>query len=1018
VKNSSATLAIFTSAAVLYCIVVLWYVATSHDAGLRCLPANDIEMRGVEVRVGPSAGEGVMIQPRPGDTLVEFYGRPIRSFVDFAWAHAALRNAPIETGGHLSGDLVEFGMSPGKLSKALSATSSLTLVVYPDQTRYVKVRFRQANSEFIKVGWLKLRKYSSVRVGVTLLWFILQLAITLVSVFAAWQRPFDKSLRLFCYLGGVTLVAFVGGDHWWVISGSLPLILPFTVSAILLPPILLHFFLIYPIAKPGLTRSPGLVLGAIYFIPVVMSLFTVVMILASWWLSRSWGEGPLAMALEQTIARGSSLLMSLLQTVILSYLTLSLLYFTGTLLAIAESLVRARSLVERQQVQSILWAGMAASIPVAYAMYLALFSPARFALGSSQGPMFLASLSFMLAYAIGIARYKLLLIDQVLNRGMWYLVLSIGLGILFSAIVGVGSIFIHSQNASLFGQPGPMMVVLMLVVYVLLWMKDRAQRSIDREFFSEKYQLDRALLRMNRAVTNLWERDAVAGNLLGSCCEVLRVEQAALYLWVPDRGRFVLAAAVGWQEVPASVPGSVEQLRLLGPGSSIQRVPSGDSGEQQLVRSMNAELITGLEVDGEVAGFVALGPKPSGAAFTAEDVAFLTAMGRITGVALHCAKVHEDVSRLNEDLRRKIEKIGEQDRRILMLQSIVDSLSAPPRSLAVPAADLQRSSIKGNGPAITQVLESVKKIAVSEASVLIRGESGTGKELLAKTIHENSSRKAGPLVAVHCAALSSQLLESELFGHVKGAFTDAREDKPGRFAMASGGTLFLDEIGDISLDVQIKLLRVLQERTFEPVGSSQPIAVDVRVIAATHQNLERLIAEGKFREDLYYRLNVISVTLPALRERQEDLFELSMYFLSKAAERAGKSISYVDEVAIEAMAAYHWPGNIRELQNVIERAVVLCEGRQITVADLPHAVAQATFNPQAAVVVDSTATRPRLTQQFSPAVATRSIIGSDTERQQLVAALQRCNGNKAEAARLLGIPRSTFFSKLRRHGLG
>ena len=991
--------------------MVLWYVITSWDVGLRCLPANDIDTRGVEIRVVTAAGVGT--PPRPGDVLVEFHGRPIRSFVDFAWAHAALRNAQIDPGGMLGSE-----QDVSTLSEELGATSLLTLVQNPEGDRYVKVRFRRKGTDSILHGWRKLERQSSVRIGVTLLWFILQLAITLVSTLAAWQRPFDQSLRLFCFLGGVTLVAFVGGDHWWVISGSLSLMIPFAVSAILLPPILLHFFLTYPSSKPWLSRSPQLGLVGIYFVPAMMALGTVLMILASWWLSRSWGEGPLALSLEQTIARGSSLLMSLLQTVILSYLALSLLYFAGSLVAMAESLVRARNLVERQQVQSILWAGIAASIPVGYAMYIALFSPDQFALGSSQGPMFLASLSFMLAYAVGIARYKLLLIEQVLSRGMWYFVLSAGLGIFFSAVVGVGSVVIHTQNASLLGPTVPMVVVLMLVVYVLLWIKDGLQRSIDREFFSEKYQLDRALLRMNRAVTNLWERDAVAGNLLGSCCEVLSVQQAALYLWMPDRNRFVLAAAVGWQEVPASIPGSEEQLRLLGPGSSIQRVPSGESGEQLLVRAMNAELITGLEVDGEVAGFVALGSKPNGAAFTAEDVAFLTAMGRITGVALHCVKVHEDVSRLNEDLRRKAEKIGEQDRRISMLQSVVDSLSAPLRALAAPASDLQRSTIKGNGPAITQVLETVKKVAVSEASVLVRGESGTGKELLARTIHDNSPRKAGPLVAVHCAALSSQLLESELFGHVKGAFTDAHEDKQGRFAMASGGTLFLDEIGDISLDVQIKLLRVLQERTFEPVGSSTPISVDVRLIAATHQNLERLIAEGKFREDLYYRLNVISVTLPPLRERKEDLFELALYFLGQAAERAGKPITYIDEIALEAMSAYHWPGNIRELQNVIERAVVLCEGRQITIGDLPHAVAQATFNPVLTTGPDSREARSRPPRLLAEAAVSRTVIGSDSERQQLVSALQRCSGNKAEAARLLGIPRSTFFSKLRRHGLG
>ncbi len=1010
-RNTSTTLALFTSAAVVYCIAVLWYVATSPDVGVRCLPANDVDTRGVEIRVGPSDSVGT--KPRPGDVLVEFHGRPIRSFVDFAWAHAALRNARIDAGGRMGAE-----KEVSTLSEVLGSTSRLTLIEYPDETRYVKVRFRRAGADSILHGWLKLEQQSSVRVGVTLLWFVLQLAITLISGFACWQRPFDQSLRLFCYLGGITLVAFVGGDHWWVISGRLSLLIPFAVSAILLPPVLLHFFLTYPSAKPWLNRSPRMALGAIYGIPILMSLGTVLMILSSWWLSRSWGEGPFAMAIGQTMSHGSSLLMSLLQFTILSYLALSLLYFTGSLVAMAESLVRARSLVERQQVQSILWAGMAASIPVGYAMYLALFRPAQFALGASQGPMFLASLSFMLAYAIGIARYKLLLIEQVLSRGMWYFVLSGGLGIFFSAIVGVGSVVIHSQNAMLLGPTVPMVLVLMLVVYVLMWAKDRLQRSIDREFFSEKYQLDRALLRMNRAVTNLWERDAVAGNLLGSCCEVLRVEQAALYLWMPDRSRFVLAAAVGWQEVPASLPGSEEQLRLLGRGSSIQRVPSGDSGEQLLVRAMNSELITGLEVDGEVAGFVALGAKPSGAGFTAEDVAFLTAMGRITGVALHCVKVHEDVSRLNVDLRRKIERIGEQDRHITMLQGMVDSLATPQRALAASATELQRSTIKGNGPAITLVLDTVKKVAASEASVLVRGESGTGKELLARTIHDNSPRKAGPLVAVHCAALSSQLLESELFGHVKGAFTDAREDKQGRFAMASGGTLFLDEIGDISLDVQIKLLRVLQERTFEPVGSSTPISVDVRVIAATHQNLERLIAEGKFREDLYYRLNVISVTLPPLRERKEDLIELSLYFLTKANERAGKQIGYVDEFALEAMSAYHWPGNIRELQNVIERAVVMCEGRQITIADLPHAVAQATFNPLLVSETHTPESRHRDPRRMAEASTSRTVIGSEHERQQLVAALHRCSGNKAEAARLLGIPRSTFFSKLRRHGLG
>ncbi|MCA9096643.1 MAG: sigma 54-interacting transcriptional regulator, partial [Planctomycetaceae bacterium] len=230
---------------------------------------------------------------------------------------------------------------------------------------------------------------------------------------------------------------------------------------------------------------------------------------------------------------------------------------------------------------------------------------------------------------------------------------------------------------------------------------------------------------------------------------------------------------------------------------------------------------------------------------------------------------------------------------------------------------------RGKSPAIQRVLTTVRKVAASQSSVLIRGESGTGKELLAQAIHENSPRKNGPLVRVHCGALAAGLLESELFGHVKGAFTGAHRDKVGRFEMANGGTLFLDEIGDISLETQIKLLRVLQERTFEPVGSSRTVQVDVRLIAATHQNLEKLIAEGKFREDLFYRLNVISITSPPLRERTDDILELSLHFLRQGGERLGKRLTYIEDRALEAMLRYGWPGNVRQLENAIERACVL-----------------------------------------------------------------------------------------------
>jgi transcriptional regulator with GAF, ATPase, and Fis domain len=288
------------------------------------------------------------------------------------------------------------------------------------------------------------------------------------------------------------------------------------------------------------------------------------------------------------------------------------------------------------------------------------------------------------------------------------------------------------------------------------------------------------------------------------------------------------------------------------------------------------------------------------------------------------------------------------------------------------------------------------------------------------------------MIGVHCGALSPGLLESELFGHVKGSFTGAHRDKIGRFEMANGGSLFLDEIGDISLETQIKLLRVLQEREFEPVGGTRSVQVDVRLIAATHQNLERLILDGKFREDLFYRLNVISISLPPLRERADDIIELALYFLNRAAERAGKRITHLNEAAIDALKRYPWPGNIRELENAIERSVVMAEGLEITLHDLPAIIVASTAHslriletkpvsasrlPRTAASFESTSKAPQ--REFTlPHSAARGPSRADfpPERAALEEALSKAGGNMAEAARLLGIPRSTFFSRLKKFG--
>jgi transcriptional regulator with GAF, ATPase, and Fis domain len=432
-----------------------------------------------------------------------------------------------------------------------------------------------------------------------------------------------------------------------------------------------------------------------------------------------------------------------------------------------------------------------------------------------------------------------------------------------------------------------------------------------------------------------------------------------------------------------------------------------------------------------------LGPKGR-TPFQQDELNLLTAVTQITVLALENSLGHQIIEQLNSDLQAKVEKISEQQRRILALQTQLrqrtvsngrwiatarirseQPSSEPSRNgeQAKPAESSQpmAAGLVGSSPQLRQVVHLIRKVAANDKTVvLIRGESGTGKELLAQAVHDCSPRGGKAFVKVHCAALSPTLLESELFGHVKGAFTGAHRDKVGRFELAQSGTLFLDEIGDISLEVQTKLLRVLQERTFERVGSSDPVTVDVRILAATHQDLEQLIQQGRFREDLYYRLNVFPIFVPPLRERWEDIPELAMHFLRQAAERCKKSLTQIDDDVLSILKAYHWPGNIRQLENVMERAVVVAEGETLTVGDLSDDVVRSVELESTALGengADGTLVEPLTTIRRDRNERNRR------EREQLSRALHAAGGNKAEAARALGLARSTLVSKLKKLGM-
>jgi transcriptional regulator with PAS, ATPase and Fis domain len=324
--------------------------------------------------------------------------------------------------------------------------------------------------------------------------------------------------------------------------------------------------------------------------------------------------------------------------------------------------------------------------------------------------------------------------------------------------------------------------------------------------------------------------------------------------------------------------------------------------------------------------------------------------------------------------------------------------------------------IIGESPQIIEALETVRHVAATDCSILITGETGTGKELFARAAHRASPRRNRSMVPVNCAAIPDTLLETELFGHIKGAFTGATNARTGKFLSAHEGTIFLDEIGDLPLAAQAKLLRVLEERVVSPVGSDSDIPVDVRIIAATHRNLLEMVEQGKFRADLYFRLAVVPIHLPALRERPEDIIAIAEVCVASARERLGRNVDGLDLAARQALTAYHWPGNVRELSHLIERSVLLAKRPILSRSDVPLPSVKAKF---ARAADDSGPVGIPVRTPDSP-------IGDDSsldlrsalealERQLIERALARAEGNRTEAAALLGLNRTTLVEKLRKH---
>jgi transcriptional regulator with GAF, ATPase, and Fis domain len=487
-------------------------------------------------------------------------------------------------------------------------------------------------------------------------------------------------------------------------------------------------------------------------------------------------------------------------------------------------------------------------------------------------------------------------------------------------------------------------------------------------------------------------RDAVAR----AACDAARTALEAHRAFVLSAGRrpAPVAASIGPNETP--------QLQI--PQDLADKVVTQ---RQVVTAEAGGRALIGAPVHGvgdEVVGMLWVDRK--GAAWEEPDAFALGCLAHLTGAAWVGADTRDQLSRRADALEERL----------------VDS-----------------PDLIGKSAAAERVLAFVSRVGPSDATVLLGGESGSGKEMVARAIHRASRRAKGPCVAVNCAALTESLIESELFGHEKGAFTGATEKKAGRFEMADRGTLFLDEVGELPLGLQTKFLRVLEERRFERVGGQKAIEVDVRVVAATNRNLEEMVHRGQFREDLFYRLSVIQIEVPPLRARLDDVPLLAEHFLARFRQQAGRRITGFAPDALAALTRYHWPGNVRELRNAIERAVVLGDREVVMAQDLPPQVLAQAASPRtrnspptpplgsaissahAAVVIEPApppaAMLPAPARASSPAMPTAAKSLRELEKEGILAALAATGGNKAQAAAILEIDRSTLYKKLKDYGI-
>ena len=611
--------------------------------------------------------------------------------------------------------------------------------------------------------------------------------------------------------------------------------------------------------------------------------------------------------------------------------------------------------------------GNSVAFPLALTNLLASYLPV-FPLGSI-GTMFAVG-------AVGYAavRHQLMDIDAFVMRTAATLLASVAVVVpLAAAVIWAQHLPVGVSSSLVLG-----CLLLSALLSLLLFSRFRSylEAQVESSLFPTRRAARDAIRMLSADLVRLAQREDICNRVATTLLDGLGLDGVALYLSRSQPQTFKLVCSCGTLDAPARID------RSGVPSKSVGAAPDALSpGKFEGTGGSTAwSTFVPVQANGEVMGLIAVGRKLSGAAFDESDITLLSVVAAQLAIALKNSEYVREISRQRGEIQDLHKRVAAEN---VVLRAEVRSVS-------------QFNDIIGSSTALQRVLAMVERVAPTDASILITGETGTGKELIARAIHELSPRRAGPLITVNCPAIPTGLAESELFGHERGAFTSAVEARPGKFELAHGGTIFLDEIADLSLELQVKLLRVLQEHESQRIGGRKVYKLDLRVVAATNRDLHAEIRAQRFREDLYFRLAAVPVEVPPLRERAEDIPMLASFFLDRAATTYQKAIRGLTPEALAALCRYSWPGNIRELQHVIERAALLCNGDVIQpehLSDLADLAAQA---PQ-----------PE---------ALRAALRNEKLRR-VEQALAQSGGNQAAAARLLGLSRSNFSRLLKNLGL-